>query len=156
MESIFKELNKIDDNISIRESRKIFGESIQPRKITEETNYQKLVKAFPELVLDTEEFSDNVALTEATEAQKLNGITNAIKQTIDKTGWTKRSVENGEQNIVIETRSGEKDTYTVETKTVTKYILLDPAGERVCEVVNDKNKFIEEAATIIVSDTENI
>ena len=60
MESIFKELNKIDDNISIRESRKIFGESIQPRKITEETNYQKLVKAFPELVLDAEDISDNV------------------------------------------------------------------------------------------------
>ena len=156
MESIFKELNKIDDSISIRESRKIFGESIEPQKITEETNYQKLVKAFPELELDTEEFSDNISLTEATGAEKLNGITNAIKQTIDKTGWTKRSVENGERNIVIETRSGKKDTYTIETETVTKYILLDPVGERVCEVVNDKKKFIEEAATIIVSDTENI
>ena len=52
MSSIFAELNKINDNESLREERKILGESVDFKKLNEETNFEKLVKAFPELALD--------------------------------------------------------------------------------------------------------
>lgn len=52
MSSIFAELNKINDNESLREERKILGESVDFKKLDEETNFEKLVKAFPELTLD--------------------------------------------------------------------------------------------------------
>ena len=51
-DSIFAELNKINDNESLREERKILGESVDFKKLNEETNFEKLVKAFPELALD--------------------------------------------------------------------------------------------------------
>ena len=60
MSGIFAELNKINDNESLREERKILGESVDFKKLNEETNFEKLVKAFPELALD-----DNAGMDES-------------------------------------------------------------------------------------------
>ena len=60
MSSIFAELNKINDNESLREERKILGESVDFKKLNEETNFEKLVKAFPDLALD-----DNAGMDES-------------------------------------------------------------------------------------------
>lgn len=65
MSSIFAELNKINDNKSLREERKILGESIDFKKLDEETNFQKLVKAFPELELDDISDMDESMVKEA-------------------------------------------------------------------------------------------
>ena len=65
MSSIFAELNKINDNESLREERKILGESIDFKKLDEETNFQKLVKAFPELALDDISDMDESMVKEA-------------------------------------------------------------------------------------------
>lgn len=65
MSSIFAELNKINDNESLREERKILGESIDFKKLDEETNFQKLVKTFPELALDDISDMDESMVKEA-------------------------------------------------------------------------------------------
>lgn len=65
MSSIFAELNKINDNESLREERKILGESIDFKKQDEETNFQKLVKTFPELALDDISDMDESMVKEA-------------------------------------------------------------------------------------------
>ena len=65
MSSIFAELNKINDNESLREERKILGESVDFKKLNEETNFEKLVKAFPELALDDNADIDESMVKEA-------------------------------------------------------------------------------------------
>lgn len=65
MSSIFAELNKINDNESLREERKILGESVDFKKLNEETNFEKLVKAFPELALDDDTNIDESMVKEA-------------------------------------------------------------------------------------------
>lgn len=50
--SVFAEMNQINDKESLREERKILGESVDFKKLNEETNFEKLVKVFPELALD--------------------------------------------------------------------------------------------------------
>ena len=65
MSSIFAELNKINDNESLREERKILGESVDFKKLNEETNFEKLVKAFPELALDDSDDIDESMVKEA-------------------------------------------------------------------------------------------
>ena len=65
MSSIFAELNKINDNESLREERKILGESVDFKKLNEETNFEKLVKAFPELALDDNADMDESMVKEA-------------------------------------------------------------------------------------------
>lgn len=65
MSSIFAELNKINDNESLREERKILGESVDFKKLNEETNFEKLVKAFPELALDDDANIDESMVKEA-------------------------------------------------------------------------------------------
>ena len=65
MSSIFAELNKINDNESLREERKILGESVDFKKLNEETNFEKLVKAFPELALDDNANMDESMVKEA-------------------------------------------------------------------------------------------
>ena len=65
MSSIFAELNKINDNESLREERKILGESVNFKKLNEETNFEKLVKAFPELALDDNADIDESMVKEA-------------------------------------------------------------------------------------------
>lgn len=65
MSSIFAELNKINDNESLREERKILGESVDFKKLNEETNFEKLVKAFPELALDDSDAIDESVVKEA-------------------------------------------------------------------------------------------
>lgn len=65
MSSIFAELNKINDNESLREERKILGESVDFKKLNEETNFEKLVKAFPELGLDDNADIDESMVKEA-------------------------------------------------------------------------------------------
>lgn len=65
MSSIFAELNKINDNESLREERKIIGESVDFKKLNEETNFEKLVKAFPELALDDSDAIDESVVKEA-------------------------------------------------------------------------------------------
>lgn len=65
MSSIFAELNKINDNESLREERKILGESVDFKKLNEETNFEKLVKAFPELALDDSDAIDESVVKKA-------------------------------------------------------------------------------------------
>lgn len=65
MSSIFAELNKINDNESLREERKILGESVDFKKLNEETNFEKLIKAFPELALDDTADMDESMVKEA-------------------------------------------------------------------------------------------
>lgn len=65
MSGIFSELNKINDNESLREERKILGESVDFKKLNEETNFEKLVKAFPELALDDNADIDESMVKEA-------------------------------------------------------------------------------------------
>lgn len=146
MSSIFAELNKINDNESIREERKILGESVDFKKLNEETNFEKLVKAFPELA----EFEENSGKGILEESVNIQPIVDKIVTVIEKSGFTKRSISSTDSMITMENKDGSKTSYAVKIRMVPEFILEEELSGVVIKTT-DKNQFIEDSAVTILN-----
>ncbi len=118
MSSIFAELNKINDNESLREERKILGESIDFKKLDEETNFQKLVKTFPELALDDISDMDESMVKEA------DTLEDEIREVLSRTPSEEYDLFNHDDYIEIQFITKHPDRAVANLE---KYFKVTPA-----------------------------